>query len=170
MKPEWLTLTDEFFKGREAAVNIRVKMIYDGEEGDIINQYVAFTRIYKEQYTLYGRSRKAVLKTLRICENENVLKEYLASRKKEVVDIMMTLFDKEFLLGAYIKEMKDEGRQEGIQTGIETGIQTGRQEGKRETALNLADMGLTPEMIAQATMVSLETVRQWLESTGDSVK
>lgn len=73
-------------------------MIYDGivseetGEGDIINQYVIFTKVCNEQVKLYGRTKKALLETIRICKDRNVLKEYLESREKEVMDIMMVLY------------------------------------------------------------------------------
>ena len=50
----------------------KVKMIYDGEKGDIISQYVTFTRIYNEQMKKYGRTRRAVLETIQICRDENI--------------------------------------------------------------------------------------------------
>lgn len=82
-------------------------MIYDGEKGDIINQYVTFTKIYNDQIKLHGRTRKAVWETIHICRNQDVLKEYLEQREKEVVDIMMTLFDDEQILEAYVKDIDD---------------------------------------------------------------
>ena len=36
--PEYITLKDEFFGGQEVAVDAKVKIIYDGQPGDIINQ------------------------------------------------------------------------------------------------------------------------------------
>ena len=33
---------------------------------------------------------------MRICKSEGVLREYLESRKKEVIDIMITLFGQEY--------------------------------------------------------------------------
>lgn len=36
-----------------------------------------------------------------------MLKEYLESKEQEVVDIMMTLFDDEYVLEAYAKERED---------------------------------------------------------------
>ena len=41
------------------------------------------------------------METIRICKDRNVLKEYLENREKEVVDMMMTLFDDEQILKAY---------------------------------------------------------------------
>ncbi len=45
---------------------------------------------------------------LRICKDRNVLKEYLESREKEVVDIMMTLFDDEQIYKAFENDIKQE--------------------------------------------------------------
>ena len=36
--------------------------------------------------------------TIRICKDENILKEYLESRESEVVDIMMQLYDREKIM------------------------------------------------------------------------
>lgn len=97
-RPEEITLSEEFFGGEKVAIEVTVKMIYDGEKGDIINQYVTFTKILDEQVKLYGRTKKAVHETIRICKDENILKEYLESRESEVVDIMMQLYDREEIM------------------------------------------------------------------------
>ena len=52
--------------------------------------------------------KKAILETIRICKDRNVLKEYLESREQEVVDMMMTLFDDEQILKAYTKDIKND--------------------------------------------------------------
>ena len=97
-RPEEITLSEEFFGGEKVAIEVTVKMIYDGKKGDIINQYVTFTKILDEQVKLYGRTKKAVQETIRICKNDNILKEYLESRESEVVDIMMQLYDREEIM------------------------------------------------------------------------
>ena len=56
---------------------------------------------------MHGATKKAVLETIRICKNRNVLKEYLESKEQEVVDMMMTLFDDEQILKAYTKDIED---------------------------------------------------------------
>lgn len=107
-RPEKITLSEEFFQGEAAAVEVTVKMIYDGRKGDIINQYVSFTRILNEQLKRYGRAKKAVLETIRICKDEDVLREYLESRESEVVDIMMQLYDQEEIMRVHdIRVAKD---------------------------------------------------------------
>ena len=93
------------------AIEVTVKMIYDGLEGDIINQYVTFTRILNEQVKMHKRTKKAVQEAIRICKDENVLKEYLESRESEVVNILMQLYDQEEVMRVYIS---DERRNSGI--------------------------------------------------------
>lgn len=81
-QPEYLCMSEEFFGGKECAVEVRVKIIYNGKKGDIINQYVTFTQIYNEQIRQYGKTRQAVLETIRLCMEQDVLKEYLENRRK----------------------------------------------------------------------------------------
>ena len=107
-KPEYISLSEEFFSGEECAIDVKVKMTYDGKDNDIISQYVAFTKVYDEQVKLYGRTRKAVTNTINICKNRDILKEYLSSREQEVVDMMMTLFDEEQVMRAYVESEKEE--------------------------------------------------------------
>lgn len=61
-------------------------------------QYVLFTKVYDEQRKLYGRTQKTIEETIRISKERNVLKAYLESREKEVVTMMMTLFDHEKIM------------------------------------------------------------------------
>lgn len=101
-RPQFITLKDDFFGGQAAAVDAKVKVIYDGEPGDIINQYVIFTQVCNEQARLYGRTQKAIEETVRICKDRNVLKEYLESREKEVVNIMVALYDEQEVMERYV--------------------------------------------------------------------
>ncbi len=145
-RPEYLYLSKEFFGGDDSVLDVKVKMIYDGKEGDIINQYVAFTKIYNEQVKLHGRTREAVLETIRICKDQNVLSEYLSSREKEVVDIMMTLFNEEYILKTYVESKEKEASEKA----------------KIGTAQRLHEMGISLQDIAKACQVTVETVEQWL--------
>lgn len=109
-RPAEISLSEEFFGGEKTAIDVMVKMIYDGSEGDIINQYVMFTKILNEQVKTYGRNRKAVKEAIRICKDRNILKEYLEKRESEVVDIMMQLYDQEEIMRMHIQsERKDSG-------------------------------------------------------------
>ena len=145
-RPEYLYLSKEFFGGDDSVLDVKVKMIYDGKEGDIINQYVTFTKIYNEQVKLHGRTREAVLETIRICKDQNVLSEYLSGREKEVVDIMMTLFNEEYILKTYVESREKEAFEKA----------------KIGTAQRLHEMGISLQDIAKACQVTVETVEQWL--------
>ena len=145
-RPEYLYLSKEFFGGDDSVLDVKVKMIYDGKEGDIINQYVTFTKIYNEQVKLHGRTREAVLETIRICKDQNVLGEYLSGREKEVVDIMMTLFNEEYILKTYVESREKEAFEKA----------------KIGTAQRLHEMGISLQDIAKACQVTVETVEQWL--------
>lgn len=116
-KPSEISLSQEFFGGKECGIDVRVKMIYDGKEGDIINQYVLFTKICNEQMKEHGRTRKAVMEAIRICKNRDVLREYLSNRESEVVSIMMVLYDEEEIMRSYVESERHEAkRDEKIET------------------------------------------------------
>lgn len=57
-KKEYISLSEEFFGGAKTALDVTMKVIYDGENGDIINQYVIFTKVCTEQIKLYGRTKR----------------------------------------------------------------------------------------------------------------
>ena len=149
-KPEYLYLSKEFFDGDDSVLDVKVKMIYDGKEGDIINQYVTFTKIYNEQVKLHGRTREAVLETIRICKDQNVLSEYLSGREKEVVDIMMTLFNEEYILKTYVESREKEASEKT----------------KIGTAQKLYKKGNSIEDIADTLDVSVKEVEQWIGLVG----
>ena len=116
-RPSEISLSQEFFDGKECGIDVRVKMIYDGKEGDIINQYVLFTKICNEQMKEHGRTRKAVMEAIRICKDRDVLREYLSNRESEVVSIMMVLYDEEEIMRSYVESERHEAkRDEKIET------------------------------------------------------
>ena len=118
-RPSEISLSQEFFGGKECAVDVKVKMIYDGKEGDIINQYVIFTKVCNEQMKKYGRTRKAVMEAIRICKDRNVLSEYLSSKESEVVSIMMVLYDEEEIMRSYVESERYDEKIETAKEMIE---------------------------------------------------
>lgn len=106
-KPGTISLSKEFFDGVDMDVEIKAKVIYESKNEDIINQYIIFCKVFDEQRKLYGMTEQTVKETIRICKNRNILKEYLISREKEVVTIMMSLFDDEQIMKTYWKDMEN---------------------------------------------------------------
>lgn len=107
-KPEEISLSKEFFGGEEICLDVKVKVIYDGEEGDIINQYVRFTKVCSGQVKIHGRTRKAIKETIRICKDRNVLREYLERKEQEVLSMLMELYDQEEVMRSYVESEKYE--------------------------------------------------------------
>ena len=111
-KPDKILLSKEFFKGADIDIEFRAKVIYESDTDDIINQYIIFCKVFNEQTKQYGMTQKAVTETIRICKDRNVLREYLAQREREVVTIMMSLFDEEQIMKSFIRsERHDEARE-----------------------------------------------------------
>ncbi|MCI9125283.1 MAG: hypothetical protein HFH35_14695 [Eubacterium sp.] len=106
-KPDIISLSQEFFDGAEIDIEVRATVIYESNTEDIINQYIIFCKVFDEQRKLYGMTEQTVRETIRICKDRNILKEYLISREKEVVTIMMSLFDDEQIMKTYWKDMEN---------------------------------------------------------------
>ena len=87
--------------------------MYSLETEDIIGRYIIFCHVMDEQIK-NGREMKTVIEASRICWDRNVLKKYLEEREKEVVNIMIELFNQELAVKQYGDEMKEEGRNEGM--------------------------------------------------------
>ena len=68
-----------------------------------------------------GRAVEAVRETIRICKDKDVLREYLSAHEKEMVSIMMALFDQEKAVEQFGYEKKQEGEREREQRGSEEG-------------------------------------------------
>ena len=149
-KPEYLNLSKEFFDGKKGFLEARVKMLYGDGNGDIISQYVNFTKIYQEQARLLGRTVEAVRETIRICKDKDVLKEYLSAHEKEVVSIMMALFDQEKAVEQFGYEKKQEGREEG---DLKRAMRT---------ASNMFKDGEPIDKIARFLEFSPETILSWI--------
>ena len=111
-RPERLNFREEFFGGKEIAVDIEAKVIYGEGRGDIVSQYVAFCHVLDEQYRKFGRTAEAVREAIRICKDRDVLRKYLEEREREVVDIMLALFDQETALKNYVAASVREARVE----------------------------------------------------------
>ena len=139
--PEYITLKDEIFDGQDISIDAKVKVISDGKPGDIINQYITFAKLADDQKRLYGPTQKAVEETIRICTDNNILKEYLNERKVEVMDIMTALFDQDVVTERHEKAIVKENA--------------------REIASKMIAEGDIPtEKIAEFTNLSVEEVKE----------
>lgn len=109
--PDELKLSSLFEGG--GSVELSVKVLRDDGKGSIVDQYIAFSKIVDEQVKLHGRTDTALYETLRICRERKILKPFLDSREKEVVNIMTTLFDQQKVWEIELYNRREEAREEG---------------------------------------------------------
>ena len=96
------------------------------------------------QVRRFGPTKEAADEAIRICQNRGVMADYLEDRKKEVMDIMIMLFDQEYAVEQCLKEQARESEQKGLQKGIQKGIQ----KGMLRTLFSLVQEKLLPVSIA----------------------
>ena len=125
-------------------VDLEVKVIYDSAEGDILNQYIVFSKVFTEQYKLYGKSQKTIDETFRICRDRNVLQEYL--NHEEVAAVMYKFMDQETALKKALRTERKAGRQEGTRQQLE------------KDAKGMNAKGLSPQDISDIQGISVEDV------------
>ena len=125
-KPDKISFSKEFFEGADIDIEVKAKVIYESDTDDIINQYIIFCKVFNEQTKKHGMTQKAVTETIRICKDRNVLKEYLLEREKEVVTIMMSLFDDEQIMKSFIRSERYEAAQESARETAKKLIKKGK--------------------------------------------
>ena len=140
--PEYITLSEEFFGGKSTALDVRVKMLYGEDKADIVGQYVRFCKVFNMVVSRMGYTEEAILEVIRICRDEEILTEYLATREKEAFSIMFTLFDEEYIARAWQKELAEEN------------LEKGRQEGKQSLLDQMLKMGIITSQQAQQLAVN----------------
>ena len=150
--PPVISLSEEFFDGGDTAVDVKVRVIRESDSDSIINQYIIFCKVYNEQMKLYGRTRKAVTETIRICKDRDVLKDYLHDREREVVSIMMSLFDDEEIMKSYI-------RSERFEAAREAAKEAEQNKAKKTAVRMIKAQKMSLEEIADYTELSLDFIR-----------
>ncbi|MBE7003589.1 MAG: hypothetical protein E7425_04785 [Ruminococcaceae bacterium] len=108
--PEVIRLSDLY--GGDGSAEITVKVIRSSGTGNIVDQYVRFCEIADEERKEQDGSEKAAERIIRRCKEEGVLVAFLDKREKEVRDIMVALFDEEWIAKMHDRSMKEEGREE----------------------------------------------------------
>ena len=145
-----LTLTDTAFGGMKGSPEAEVKVIRLSKENNILDQYIKFTRISDEQVRLHGRGRENMARIIDMCVEQDILSEFLTSKKAEVIDIMDILFNEEYAQKMYVLDEKRIAHEEGKAEGRAEGKAEGKVEGKAEGILEavrslMANMGASAE-------------------------
>lgn len=111
--PERISLRKDFFNDDAAPIDLEARVISTESTEDIIGQYIIYAHVYDRQVKLYGRTRKAAEETVRICKDRGVLREYLETHEKEVINSMIMLFEQEEAVKRYGNRRAAEARVEG---------------------------------------------------------
>ena len=124
---------------------------------------MTFTKVYNEQMKQYGRTRETIMETIRICKDKNVLREYLQSREKEVVSIMLAMYDEKEILREYIEYEKYHAAKEAEKLGERNGEKKNAIKMIKAGKLSIEDIpqfftSLTPEDIKEIEKELMQTV------------
>ena len=106
--PDEISLSQEFFNGEESCVEVKVRVIHQAVNNNIISQYINFCKVFDEQVRIYGRTVTAIKKTIEICINSGILSEYLRKREQEVERMTLEMFSQEAVTRAEIREARKE--------------------------------------------------------------
>lgn len=146
--PDRITFTEEFCDGKTSSVDVTVKVLYNGTEGDILYQYIAFSKVFDGVVKQKGYTREAMLEVISICESRDILKEYLEGHREEVVDIMFKMYDEDELFRQFVVS---ERRQE------------------REAATKAANLDFAKEMLADGS-VPMDKIARFSHLSIDAVR
>ena len=132
--PDRISLSEEFFDGSDV-MDVKIRVISDRNNGDIIAQYIRFSKVTNMVIKEYGYTLKSAKEIIRICRDEGVLNEYLEEREREVETMLYDMFDSEKMIEAYRKvsteEAREKAREEGERIGREAGEKIGREAGEK---------------------------------------
>ena len=117
-------------------------------------QYVACVRRYAKEFEL----NEAVKLAVDECIRNNILSEFLRANKSEVISMSIFEYDKE--------EEERKLRKAEYESGVADGFNDGINTAKKDTAITLTELHMPIEQIALALKVDVETVKEWLRSTG----
>ena len=116
-RSEKISLKSEFFGGEYSCVEVEAKVIYDSVQGDILNQFITFSKVFDQMRKKFPDDRrKAVQETIRICKEKDVLTSYLS--KEEVATVMFTFADQEREYDRALRKEREKAREEGREEGF----------------------------------------------------
>lgn len=139
---EGYSLSLVFYDGEESDVELKVHVQRDGEKGDILHQYVMFSKVFNKQVELLGKTRGAAVETIRICKDKDFLKEYLIENEKEVIAILALLFNADTIREMEIREVRKQER--------------------KAFSLKLYNDGMPIEEISDFVEESVDQVQRWV--------
>ncbi|UTC64709.1 Rpn family recombination-promoting nuclease/putative transposase [Treponema sp. OMZ 788] len=164
-----LRLSDAFIEKTEvSSLELTVKVInINKQNGHPILENCKMMYEYTVFVETVRRWKKAdpqnsFQKAIEECIANNILRNYLTRKTKEVLNMLLAEYDYETDIAVQRAEERETAFAEGIERGIEQGIEQGFTKGSYqkalETAKNLTEMGFAVEAIAKATGLTIEEI------------
>ena len=92
----------------EVPLDCIVNLIDITNSSGILTEYISFCTIYNDMVDRYGYTLKAIDKTITICMDHNILRNYLESRRPEVTRILSKSFDQEVAVRSMVQALEHE--------------------------------------------------------------
>lgn len=123
----------------------------------VLKEYAQFIDKCKTYVKIHTSTSEAITTAVNACIKENILKNFLITHRGEVLEVLLTEFDKEKYEKAIKKEAWEDGHETGLLKGHEAGLREGHKAGLLEgqaterqknitsTIQMFINHGLTPE-------------------------
>ena len=125
------------------------------------SQSIFFLKFLANRVRKYAKEfelNEAVKLAVDECIRNDILSEFLRANKSEVISMSIFEYDKE--------EEERKLRKAEYEAGVADGFNDGINTAKKDTAITLTELHMPIEQIALALKVDVETVKEWLRSTG----
>ena len=150
-------------------IDMKVRVLCTGSKESILREYILFTQIFSKQKKECKDIETAVKRTIEICMDDEILKEYLDYRKMEVQEMITAFMTQEEAFESFLKDEVKRGRKEGEEKGRREGEEKGRKEGKIDTLINFFKNGVGLDIISKAVDMSIDEVKSILVGRGFEV-
>ncbi len=86
-----------FFRGPPSSVSYSVTVLTNETAGYILQEYCMFATAYDEMRTAVEDPDEAVVKTIRYCIENNILRNFFLENEAEVINIMKEINEQEVI-------------------------------------------------------------------------
>ncbi len=116
IKEKFISLKKEFFNNN-CSIDVKVNIITLNNSSRVVKEYIKFAKIIDTNTKKYGYTKKSINETIDYCIKKNILREYLTEYKKEVYNIMTSVYDQKTATEMFERALRAEGIQQGMQQG-----------------------------------------------------
>ena len=116
IKDKFISFKKEFFNNN-CPIDIKINIITINNSNKVVKEYIKFTKIIDTNTKKYGYTKKSINETIDYCIKKNILREYLTEYKKEVYNIMTSVYDQKTATEMYERALRAEGIEQGIEQG-----------------------------------------------------